>query len=254
MSTRRAKIIGLAWVAVAAAAAVAFSSGLTLLARAVPFSTEKKIAAAIDFTPKAPACANAAGEAALHKVVARIFPLEPGDNRIQIDVHAVHSPDVNAYAVLGGDIYVNQGLIEQAASPEELAGVLAHEIEHVRHRHVLQSVMVRLGTWGALELVLGDASSAADIAQMMLSLQYTKTQEHQADEGALKRLVKAEVSVQGFEDFFKRMRGKGPAGSELFSDHPSDTSRAQLAAQYAGHPSRPVLSGAEWKALRNICE
>ncbi len=253
MSTRRAKVIGAVWVAVVAAAAVAFAGGMGLLARAVPFSTEKKIAATANFGAEAIPCTGQPGEQALRKLVSRLYPLEPGDGEIQIDVHAVRSPDVNAYAVLGGNIYVNQALIEQAGSPEELAGVLAHEIEHVRHRHVLENLMVRLGTWGAMELVVGDASSAGDIAQIMLSLQYTRAQEHQADEDGLKRLVQAQVGVQGYRDFFDRLRRRGKGGTDFFSDHPSDASRAQLAAQYAGRSSRPVLSDAEWKALRNIC-
>ncbi len=254
MSTRRAKIIGAVWIAAAAAAAVAFVGGMGLLARAVPFASEKKIAAAVDFGAEASPCTRAAGERALQKVVGRLYPLQPGDDQIQIEVHAVHSPQVNAYAVLGGSIYVNQALIEQAGSPEELAGVLAHEMEHVRHRHVLENIMVRLGTWGALALVFGDASSTADLAQMMLSLQYTKTQELQADEDGLRRLVQAQVSVKGYQDFFDRMRRRGAGGTDFFSDHPSDASRAQLAAQYAGRTSRPVLTETEWKALRNICD
>ncbi len=253
MTPRRAKLLGAAWIAAIGAAAIAVSSGVTLLARAVPFSTEQKLAAAVNFGAAAAPCTRAAGEQALDKMVARLYPLEPGDDRIRIRVQAVRSADVNAYAALGGNIYVNQALIEQAASPEELAGVLAHEIEHVRHRHVLENLMVRLGTWGALELALGDASSAADLAQMMLNLQYTKTQEHQADEDGLKRLVQAQVSVKGYQDFFDRLRRRGAGGSDFFSDHPSEASRAELAAQYAGRQSRPVLSAGEWQALRNIC-
>jgi predicted Zn-dependent protease len=254
VSTRRAKLIGVFWIAAAAAAATAFSGGLPLLAHTVPFSTEEKIAAAASFRPGGAPCANAAGEQALQKLVARLYPIEPGDEAIRVHVHAVHSPDVNAYAVLGGDIYVNQALIDQAASPEELAGVIAHEIEHVRHRHVLENLMVQAGGWGTVALVFGDASSVANLAQIMLSLQYTRGQERQADADGLKRLVQAQVSVKGFEDFFDRMRRRGPRGPDFLSDHPSDTTRAALAAQYLGHPSRPVLSKGEWEALRDICQ
>jgi predicted Zn-dependent protease len=254
VSTRRAKLIGVFWLVAVGAVATAFAGGLPLLAHTVPFATERKIAAAADFHPPEAPCTNAAGEQALHKLVARLYPLEPGDDKIQIHVQAIHSAKVNAFAVLGGDIYVNQGLIEQAESPEELAGVIAHEIEHVRHRHVLENVMVRIGGWGTLALVFGDTTSLANLAPIMLSLQYTRGQEHQADADGIKRLVQAQVSVKGFEDFFERMRRRDPGRSEYFSDHPSDASRAALAAQYVGRTSRPVLSAGEWKALQNICQ
>lgn len=254
MSTRRAKLIGAFWFAAVAAVATAFAGGLPLLAHSVPFATERKMAAAVDFKPGGAACTRPAGEQALHKLVARLYPLEPGDQAIDIHVHVVHSAQVNAYAVLGGDIYVNQALIDQAASPEELAGVIAHEIEHVRHRHVLENVMVQAGAWGSVALVFGDASSLGGLAPALLGLQYTRGQEHQADADGLKRLVQAQVSVKGFQDFFERMRKKGPRGPDFLSDHPPDASRAALAAQYLGSPSRPVLSAQEWQALRGICQ
>ncbi len=254
MSSRRAKLIGAAWVAGVGILAAGFAGGLPLLARAVPFATEKKIADAAHMGAQSSPCTRAAGVQALDKIVARLYPLEPGDRKIQIQVQAVHNAQVNAYAVLGGHIYINQGLIAQAGSPEELAGVLAHEIEHVRHRHVLQNLMVRVGAWGALELVAGDAPSAVNLAQLVLSLQYTRGQEHQADADGIQRLVQAQVSVKGFEDFFDRMDKRGADGPAFLSDHPSDASRAALAAHYLGRPSRPVLSTDEWRALRNICK
>lgn len=254
MSTRRARLIGIFWVAAVAVAATGFAGGLPLLARTVPFSTERKMADAAHFHPEGAPCAHAAGEQALQKLVARLYPLQPGDEAIEIHVHAVRGPQVNAYAVLGGDIYVNQALIDQAASPEELAGVIAHEIEHVRHRHVLENLMVQAGAWGTAALVFGDASSLGGLAPAMVGLQYTRGQEHQADADGLQRLVQAQVSVQGFEDFFDRMRRHGPHGPDFLSDHPSDTARAELAAQYLKRPSRPVLSEGEWQALRDICQ
>ncbi len=253
MSTRRAKLKGALWLALFAGLAIGVAEEFSVFASMVPFSAEKKIARAVDFSDNVQACRKPAGERALQKLVARLYPLLPGDDAIQITVQAVHNPEVNAYAALGGQIFVNQGLIDQAGSPEELAGVLAHEMEHVKRRHVLENVMVRLGTWGAMQLVLGDAPSSADLAQMVLGLQYGKQQEHQADLGGLERLATAQVSAQGFLDFFKRMRKSGER-MELLSDHPSDASRAVLAASYLGRPSRPVLDAAEWSALRGICK
>lgn len=253
MSSRRAKLIGLAWLVLAVAVAVGASRGFSALARIVPFKAEQRMAHAIKFGPAENVCKKDDGANILKKLVARLYPL-PGDNRdIQIQVKVVHNPQVNAYAMLGGEIFVNQGLLKQAESPEELAGVVAHEIEHVVDRHVLENLMMRLGTWGAVELVFGTPSSGTDMAMMLMNLQYSRGQERAADRGGLKRLVKAQVNVQGFEDFFKRMHKKNAGGPEFFSDHPSDVSREEMAEAYAGQKSRPVLSDTEWQELKGIC-
>lgn len=253
MSSRRAKLVGLAWVAVAGLLAAGFASSFSVMAHMVPFRTEQKIARAVKFGPAENVCKDPAGTRALEKLVARFYPLPGDDPAIQIHVSVVQSPQVNAYAVLGGQVYVNQALLEQAESPDELAGVLSHEFEHVVRRHVLEGVMMQLGTWGALELVLGDVSSGTDLAMLMMNLQYTRGQERVADQGGLKRLVKAQVNVKGFEDFFERMQKKGGNGPALFSDHPSDASREAMARQYEGSKSRPILNDREWQELKGIC-
>jgi predicted Zn-dependent protease len=253
MSSRRAKLIGLAWLLLAVAIAAGASKGFAALAHIVPFKTEQKMARAIKFGPAENVCKKDDGARILKKLVTRLYPL-PGDNpAIQIHVSVVHNPQVNAHAMLGGDIFVNQGLLKQAESPEELAGVISHEIAHVVDRHVLENLMMRLGTWGAVELAFGTPSSGTDMAMMLMNLQYSRGQERAADRGGLKRLVKADVNVKGFEDFFKRMHKKGAGGPEFFSDHPSDISREEMAEAYAGHKSRPVLSAAEWQELKGIC-
>jgi predicted Zn-dependent protease len=249
----RAKLKGALWLALAVGLAAGIAEEFTVFARMVPFSTEQKIATAINFGESANACKRPDGERALQKLVERLYPIMPDDAEIQINVTAVHNPEVNAYATLGGQVFINQGLIEQAASPEELAGVLAHEIEHVRRRHVLENVMVRLGTWGAMQLVMGDAPDSAELAQMILGIQYGKGQEHEADVGGLERLAQAEVSAKGFLVFFKRMRQRSD-NLDFLSDHPSDASRAALAETYLGRKSRPVLDAAEWAAIRGMCK
>ena len=253
MSERRAKLKGAIWLTLVIVLGVGAGANISALARMVPFQTEKKMAAAISFGESASACDRGEGARVLKKLVERLYPLMPDDAEFQITVTAVHNHEVNAYATLGGQVYLNQGLIEQAESPEEIAGVLAHEIEHVRRRHVLENLFVRLGTWGAMQMVFGDAPSTADMAQMILALRYGRTQEHEADQGGLERLAQAEVDARGFLGFFERMQERAPSKLDFLSDHPSDESRAELAKTYLGRKSRPVLDAGEWQALRNVC-
>lgn len=252
MSGQRAKLKGALWLVLACALAFAATTNFSDMVRWIPFSAETRMAATMHLGLDKNSCSGGEGRRALKKMLDRIYPLEEGDAQFQITVKVVPNSEVNAYATLGGLVYINQGLLAQAESPEELAGVLAHEIEHVRRRHILENVIVSLGTYVTLQMLMGDSPSGVDIAQTILGLQYGKKQESEADRGGLERLVEAEVDVRGFQSFFQRMQ-KYSHKLEFLSDHPSDASRAERAEEYLGRNSRPVLDAAEWSTLRNIC-
>ena len=248
-----AKLLGLMWLVAAVLVAIGIARGFSLLVALIPFRVEAQVAEKLPTPMQEAACHSGPGEAALAKLVGRIYPLEPEDAKIPLRVEAIVGREVNAFAFLAGHIYLARGLIDEAESPEEIAGVLAHEIEHVRRRHVLEGLLVRLGTWAALNLVVStDAAPVAEIARELAGLQYGKTQEAEADEGGLRRLVRAEVDVAGFRDFFERQHHRA-LRIDLLSDHPSDTSRSARAAEFLGRPHRPVLEPAEWRDLRQLC-
>jgi len=191
--------------------------------------------------------------ALLDKLVRRIYPLSPDDKAIPITVEVIRGETVNAYATLGGRIYVFDGLLRQARSPEELAGVLAHEIEHVRERHIIQAMAVNLLTYKTLTMILpGSGPLDASSAYLFLSLQFSRQEEAEADSGGLERLRSAQVDAAGFEEFFARAQ-RLPAPPAILSNHPSNESRRELAARYRGYPTRPVLDPGEWAALGAIC-
>ena len=90
-------------------------------------------------------------------------------------------------------------------------------------------------------------------AEYLLGLSYSRSEEREADEGALERLKQAKVNAQGFKSFFGRKQGTS-LPLEFLSTHPSDESRARLAEYYEGLPSFPVLTGQEWSHLQHICD
>jgi predicted Zn-dependent protease len=138
--------------------------------------------------------------------------------------------------------------VREAESPEELAGVLAHEIEHVRRRHVIEGVVARLLTFGVLRHYLGGGS---DAARTLLDLSYGRAKEHEADQGGLERLRDARVGTAGYERFF--VKDDGSLLPALLSDHPASADRAELVRSFRGGPAEPVLTAAEWESLRSIC-
>jgi Zn-dependent protease with chaperone function len=238
---------GLAWLLAAAAVAVLFAVGLPELAAKLPWPVEKKLGAALG-TPRACEPRPGAGPL-LDRVVARLYPILPEDQSFPVEISVAPGPTVNAFATLGGRIYVYEGLLKEAESPEELAGVLAHEIEHVRRRHIIEGAVAKIFTSAGLRYLFGDKGG---LGSSLLNLSFSRSQEREADEGGLARLKAAHVDVSGYEDFFARAdkRASFPA---LLSDHPSNSGRAELARSFRGGPVEPVLAPEEWRTLQKYC-
>ncbi|MGH7739181.1 MAG: M48 family metallopeptidase [bacterium] len=238
------------WLLLTCAIGGLFATGLSPLAHAIPWSWEKKLGAVIQPEHKAyPGSPQA--RALLQRLVGRLYPLEPGDKNFSIEVRVVKNPVVNAYAGLGGKITIDSGLLKQAQSPEELAGVLAHEIEHVRHRHILQKFLEQLFTVESLQWMLGGGWTT-NLAKYFLNIDFTRSQEAQADEDGLKRLQKAHINNRGFRQFFERMELKNPS-SAFLSDHPSNRARIEMVERFKNVDVRPIMTPAEWAVLKNYC-
>ncbi|THD85261.1 M48 family metallopeptidase [Aliigemmobacter aestuarii] len=166
---------------------------------------------------------------------------------------------VNAFAAPGGHVVILRGLLDEAETPEEVAGVLAHELGHVAARDPLRAAMRSAGTAGLLSIVLGDFTGAALIAVMgehVMNAAYSREAETAADGFAHDLLRTAQVDIAGLADFFDRLDRDGTGLPEYIATHPQTAGRADAARGEASDQgvTRPVLSGAEWMALRSICE
>ena len=104
-----------------------------LVARLVPTAVERRLGDVMfgDFGRNG--CADPAGSAALDQLVRRIDAADP-----MIDVHVVRLSMVNAVTLPGGRIVIFNGLLKAAQSPDEVAGVIGHELGHVRHHDVTE--------------------------------------------------------------------------------------------------------------------
>lgn len=134
---------------------------------------------------------------------------------------------VNAFALPGGIVVVNSGLIRDADSAEELAAVLAHEVQHVEHRHALQSAIHSLGWAAGLMAVLGDVNmAAAVIAHQLGNMYFSRDKEGQADREGYELLVRKKIKPEGMASFFRKMQQKYPNGSPVWlSSHPDVKAR-----------------------------
>jgi predicted Zn-dependent protease len=246
---RSSKLKGAVWIVVAIATGAAAGLGLPYIAAKIPWSVEERMARVLGPMPGAPACSSPT----LPKIVARLYPIYPSDNAFPVSVEIIHGDAVNAFAALGGRIYVFEGLVRQAQSAEELAGVLAHEIEHVRRRHIMQGALGRIITTQIPRLILsGPGPMESGLASLLLQMRFSREQESEADTGGLTRLRDAQVSVEGFERFFERLRDDGKVTS-LLSDHPSSASRAELVRAFKGGAARPIVDSDGWSHLQRAC-
>ncbi len=136
---------------------------------------------------------------------------------------------LNAFCTPGGFIYVYTGLIKFLDSEDQLAGVMGHEIAHADLRHSTRQLTKQYGISVLLELVTGNAnaSTVQQIAVGLLSLQFSRTDEKEADGQSVVYLCNSKYPADGCAGFFKKMEGKGSNPPEFLSTHPNPGNRVE---------------------------
>ena len=263
MTQFHSKLKGLVWMGVALGAAVFFARGLPAVVSHVPWSLESWMANRMGIFEDAKICREPTANLVLQKVLNRLGSgvREPNEPGFPLSVEVIKGKEINAFATLGGRIYVLQGLLNEAQTPDELAGVLAHEIEHVRHRDIIEGSFLRILTMGLTQFFFSGPNPALDprMAGLFLNLHFTREQEARADEEGIKRLSAAGISAAGFAKFFERLETRSFV-PDLVSDHPASSDRAAMAKRAEVTDSVavpalvPVLDENEWRILKKICD
>lgn len=201
------------------------------------------------------ACDGARGLAALEKMERR---LTDGQGlAYDIELSVLDHDMLNAFAAPGGQIVIIRGLLDEAESAEEVAGVLAHEIGHVEARDPVRLAFRAAGSAGILALVFGDVTGGTVIGVLgdhILSASYTREAEAAADAFAFDLLARTGIGTGGLVVFFDRIEAMGGDVPEILSTHPASGSRAEAARGAGGAAGRPVLDEAEWLSLKRICD
>jgi Zn-dependent protease with chaperone function len=149
-------------------------------------------------------------------------------SRYRYEFHVVQDDSLNAYALPGGVVVVHTALIAATKRPEELAGVLAHEVQHVELRHSLHGAVKNLGLKAVWALTTGDLGSslAGQAALQLTSLKFSRQDETAADDKGFASLVAQKIDPSGMAEFFKTMSEKAPDAPVAFvSTHPLSEDR-----------------------------
>ncbi len=159
-------------------------------------------------------------------------------NNIPYHIRVVDTDEVNAFAVPGGYLYVNRGLIEEADNESELAGVMGHEIGHIVGRHSARQMTQQYGIDLLAQLALGQqpnqvVAMTAGLLQNGTLMHYSRDMESEADDYGVQELFDAGIDPNGLPTFFEKLAAlEAQAGggeldpvSKMFTSHPPTPER-----------------------------
>lgn len=253
-------LLGVSTTVVVAVLLIAFSA--QYFARMIPFAWEQQLTqfyvqAQVDTEPQPVADIVVDAEQALNDLGENLLEHLDVPTGMSFTFHYLDEWTPNAFATLGGHIFITYGLLQQVSSENALAMVLAHEMAHVIHRHPVQA----LGRGAVIQLVLftvigGEgASSMQSIlgqAGLLTLLSFNRDMEREADSVARAALLSYYGHLQGADEFFVKMQQQ--SGSEqwltVFQTHPGVDERITAIKQSADREGGNTLVALDDRLLR----
>jgi Zn-dependent protease with chaperone function len=258
-----AAVVSMAFVGIFGVPAIA-----TRLTPLVPVATEQRLGATIDQQLRSVLdergkgglecgenTGGQAGLAALTKLTSRLETAAQVGMPLRFAV--LRRGEVNAFALPGGFIYVFRGLIERAETPDELAGVLAHEIGHVVNRDGTRAVLQAAGLSFLFGTLLGDFGGGGAVVfatRTVLQSSYSREAETAADLYGARLMAQIGGEPRALGAILTRIAGKPGGIANFLLDHPEAAQRAAAIATIP-RPDRTqtLIDASEWAALKQIC-
>ncbi|MBR0702079.1 M48 family metallopeptidase [Bradyrhizobium diazoefficiens] len=260
-----AKIVG--WSAAAAISIVCvvlFGVPLAAdrLAPLVPKPVERRIGDAAEVQMKTifgrNVCEDPAGKAAFTKLVNRLRDAAGlDDDSMMAGVLPTSVP--NAFALPGGKVFVLKGLLDKAESPDELAGILAHELGHLKHYDSMRGLIYNGGTSFLIGLLFGDVTGSSAVifaSRSVVEASYSREAETAADTFAIEVMHKLGRSPKPAFELMFRITGKegGSKLTTILASHPLTEDRlARMTREDRPVSGPPLLTDKEWQSLKGIC-
>jgi Zn-dependent protease with chaperone function len=164
--------------------------------------------------------------------IGRYLAGKGNNDEYQFKFYVIRDDEINAFALPGGNVVVHSGLLKNSDSPEEVAGVLAHEIQHVYQKHGMKRIVKRFGISIFLSMLFGSVGSTLDaIGGDLAGLKFDRDEESEADRLGMDLLFNAGVDPHGMVKFFKKLQEKDknlPQVMSFLSTHPSTADRIEV--------------------------
>jgi len=200
--------------------------------------------AAAEAEQQFPLLRNAAVNAYVERVGQRLvasIPPEFQHPEFRYYFKVINARDINAFALPGGPMYVNRGMIEAARNEGEMAGVMAHELSHVALRHgtaqatKAQKYAIGAGIAGILGTILGgpELGQVAQAPFGIYFLKYSREYETEADLLGARIMADAGYDPRDLANMFRTIEAQGGGGGGFLSDHPSAANRYARIVQEA---------------------
>ncbi len=233
--------------------AIPFLSGF--LSRFVPASVESTVGSQMieELGKETSFCQDPDGLAVLDVLVESLAAQT--DGTYEFRVYVADQEILNAFAAPGGHIVLYRNIIDQAETPEEVAGVLAHEMAHIIEGHPARGMVEAMG-YGIFKLFTVDDSTGAELVKSAVTNHYSREDELEADRVGVDLLNAAGTDSRGLLAFFDRLSDRGqeiPGALEFLSTHPSGDTRKKALQAYVGK-GNTALTETQWKALRGVCK
>jgi predicted Zn-dependent protease len=201
-------------------------------------------------------CHNAAGQAAFTKLVNAIREAAGLDTSVQSAVLATPIP--NAFALPGGKVYLFSGLLAKADNPDEIAGILAHELGHLKHRDSTRNLIYNGGTSFLIGLLFGDVTGSGALifaSRSLVTASYSREAEQNADTFSIEVMRRLGRSPRPMGELMFRVTGKqADNGLSILASHPLTEDRLARMSEEDRPPSGPpLLTATEWASLKAIC-
>lgn len=176
-----------------------------------------------------------------------------------IKVHILENQEVNAFALPNGHLILYTGLLTNSDSPEELSGVIAHEIAHIELKHVTKKLVKEVGLSALISMATGNKGAVIirETAGKLSSLAFDRSMEKEADIKAVDYLIKAKINPEPFADFLYKLSDlENQATQHLnwLSTHPASKDRARYVINYSTDKKnvyQEVLTEQNWKELKD---
>ena len=266
---RRARIVLIAALASIGILTVLYLWGIPALAAfvasRVPVSWEERLGRSIvtHLVPPAMRCTDKTRTRVIDEIITVLTaPLPTSPFTIRVIV--VNDSTINAFAVPGGYIVLYRGLLEKTQTAEELAGVLAHELQHIFKHHVTQALIQHVSTGLLLAAITGDTSKATayglESARLLGILRYSRQSEEEADAAGMRMLLESGIDPKGMIAFYELLTKSTSETSSILkylSTHPSTGDRIKnlkSLVEQSQPKSVKLLKGYDWSNIKKICQ